>query len=89
MQLLHSPFDREAPETFETLIAYLKHRKQGVRELAHWHLVRLAPIGRKIPFDAGGTAEDREKAAAAWRELVPAGTLPKDKVDDTKSKGDR
>jgi hypothetical protein len=89
MQLLHSPFDRDQPETYETLITYLKHNKQAVRELAHWHLVRLAPIGDDIPFDAAGPAEEREKAAAAWKERVPAGTLPKDKPDDGKTKGDK
>lgn len=89
MQLLHSPFYRDQPETFETLIAYLKHRKQAVRELAHWHLVRLAPIGDDIVFDAAASAAERDKAAAAWKERVPAGTLPKDKPDDTKSKAEK
>jgi hypothetical protein len=83
MQLLHSPFDPEQAETYETLIAYLNHRRQAVRELAHWHLVRLAPVGRKIPFDASAAQAVREKSAAAWEKLVPAGTLPKD-ADDTK-----
>lgn len=69
MQMLHSPFDPTQVETFETLIAYLKHRKQAVRELAHWHLTRLAPKGRDIPYDAAGPAEERAKAADAWRKL--------------------
>jgi hypothetical protein len=69
MQLLHSPFDPDVPETYDTLIAYLKHRKQAVRELAHWHLTRLAPMGSKIPFDAGGPAEERAKAVEEWRKL--------------------
>lgn len=83
MQLLHSPFAHDAPETYETLIAYLNHRRQAVRELAHWHLVRLAPIGKEITYDASATAAERGKAAAAWKKLIPPGTLPKDK-DETK-----
>ncbi len=85
MQLLHSPFDPRRPETFETLIAYLKHRKQAVRELAHWHLVRLAPAGREIPYDASAGDAERGKAAEAWKKLIPSGELPKEK-DETKAK---
>src|SRR5262249_26446527 len=77
LQLLHSPFDPRQPETYETLIAYLRHRKQAVRELAHWHLVRLAPIGRDIPYDASAPAAERDNAAAAWKKLIPSGELPK------------
>ena len=84
MQLLHSPFDRNQPETYETLVAFLKHRKQSIRELAHWHLVRLAPGGRDIPYDAGADAADRGKAAAAWKKLIPDGELPPGKKDGTK-----
>jgi hypothetical protein len=89
MQLLHSPFDPDQPETYEALIAYLKHRKQAVRELSHWHLVRLAPIGRKIDFDASAEQAAREKAADAWEKLIPSGTLPKyeeEKKDKDKDK---
>jgi hypothetical protein len=89
MQLLHSPFDPRQPETFDTLIAYLKHRKQAVRELAHWHLVRLASIGRDIPYDAAGSAAERDKAAAQWRKLIPAGELPKAKKDETKTTSEK
>ncbi|NBO93703.1 MAG: hypothetical protein EBV06_15545 [Planctomycetia bacterium] len=69
LNLLHSPFDPNVAETYDTLIAYLKHRKQAVRELSHWHLTRLAPLGRDIPYDAHGPAEERAKAADAWRKL--------------------
>ncbi len=84
MQMLHSPFSKDQPETYKTLIAYLKHRRQAVRELAYWHLYRLAPIGRKIPYDASAPAAERDKAADAWKKLVPSGELPKEAVDDTK-----
>jgi hypothetical protein len=86
MQLLHSPFDPHQAETYETLIAYLKHRKQAVRELAHWHLVRLAPIGRDIKYDASAGAAVRDKAAETWKERIPSGELPKAPSDETKKK---
>jgi hypothetical protein len=86
MQLLHSPFNPRQPETYETLIAYLGHRKQAVRELAHWHLVRLAPIGADIAFDASAPAAVRDKAEAEWKKRIPAGELPKAKKDETKKK---
>ncbi|MFQ3652273.1 MAG: hypothetical protein SNJ75_18300, partial [Gemmataceae bacterium] len=70
MEMLHSPFDREAPETFQTLIAFLKHRKQSIRELAHWHLIRLEPKGAEIPYSASASAEERAKAVQAWSKLL-------------------
>ena len=79
LQLLHSPFDRNQAETYETLITFLKNPKQAIRELAHWHLVRFAPAGRAIPFDAAGTVADRAQAAAAWKKLIPDGELPPEK----------
>jgi len=90
MQMLHSPFDPEQAETYETLIAYLKHRKQAIRELAHWHLFRLAPIGRKIAFDASAEKAARDKAADEWEKLIPPGTLPKahEEKDEKKDKKD-
>ncbi|MFO0929193.1 MAG: hypothetical protein U0736_19580 [Gemmataceae bacterium] len=84
LQLLHSPFDPEHAETYETLIAYLSHRKQAVRELAHWHLVRLAPIGRDIAYDAAAPAEKRQAAVAEWKKRIPAGELPPVRPESTK-----
>ena len=86
MQLLHSPFKPDQPETYETLIAYLKHRRPAVRELAAWHLYRLAPIGRKIVFDAAAPVAQRNKAADEWKKLIPSGELPKEPKDETKEK---
>jgi len=87
LQLLHSPFDPKQPETYETLIAYLRHRKQAIRALSHWHLVRLAPIGRRIPYDASAPASERDKAAAEWKKRVPPGELPKNVGDIDKKDG--
>jgi hypothetical protein len=86
LQLLHSPFAQDQPETYETLIAYLRHRRQAIRELAHWHLIRLSPVGQDIPFDASASAAERDKAAALWKKLIPAGQLPKEKEAPKKKK---
>jgi len=67
----------EKPETFELLIAYLRHDKPAIRELASWHLYRLVPASKDIAYDPSGTADDREKAYKAWKKLVPTGELPR------------
>ncbi len=76
LQLLHNAFDAEQPETYETLITYLNHRKLAVRELARWQLYHLAPVGRDIKYDAAASAEDREKSAKEWKTLIPTGKVP-------------
>jgi hypothetical protein len=68
--------DRFNPHTYELLIVYLEHGKLAIRELAHWHLVRLVPEGKEIAYDAGGAEAERQKGIAAWRKLIPAGKLP-------------
>jgi len=72
-------FDEEEqrqPDIYEVLIQCLRHSKLAVRELARWHLVRLAPEGKKIAYDAGAPPEQRERAYEQWRALIPAGQLP-------------
>jgi hypothetical protein len=64
------------PETYEVLIDYLGHQRPGIRNLAAWHLVRLAPQGKDIPFKPNGTAAEAAKAQAAWKKLIAAGELP-------------
>jgi hypothetical protein len=76
LQLLHSPFDPNQAETYETLIAYLQHDKLAVRELARWHLYELVEQGRGIAYDAAGTPEQRAKAVGAWKQLIPEGKVP-------------
>jgi hypothetical protein len=76
LDLLHSPFAPDRPETYETLIAYLRHSRVAVRELARWHLSRLAPAGRDIAYDAADPEEQRRKAYDEWKKLVPSGKLP-------------
>jgi integrase len=82
MQMLHSPFLEGQPETYEALIAYLKHSKLAVRELARWHLYRMAPAGRDIAYDPAAPEAERDAACAAWKKLIPSGQLPpKEKKD--------
>jgi hypothetical protein len=78
MQLLHSFDDRDRarPATYEVLIDYLMHDRIAIRQLAHWHLARLASAGRSIVYDAAAPAEQRREAQTRWKELVPDGKLP-------------
>src|SRR5262249_53961514 len=78
VQLLHNydEADRERPETYELLIGYLRSERPAVRELAAWHLYRMAPAGKDIPFDPGASREELDKAYKAWKKLVPTGQLP-------------
>ncbi len=77
MELLHgfAAKDVQRPETYEILISYLQHKDIGIRELASWRLYGLVPR-KDIVYDAGGTAEERARAQAAWRKLIPEGKLP-------------
>jgi hypothetical protein len=93
MNLLHPSSQRQArePETYEALIAYLKHEKIAVRELAHLQLVTLVPEGgKKISYDPAGTAQQREHSFQEWKKLIPSGKLPpepaqKNGTDKTKN----
>jgi hypothetical protein len=78
LYLLHSfsVVDRGRPETYSTLIDYLDHKELPIRELAGWQLYRLVPRGRDIRYDAAAGREDRARAQAAWRKLIPEGQLP-------------
>jgi hypothetical protein len=78
LNLLHSfgEEDLARPETYEALIDYLQSDKLPIRGLAAWHLVRLVPKGKAIGYDPLASKEERDKAVAAWRALVPSGKLP-------------
>jgi hypothetical protein len=78
LQMLHDFGEEELarPETWETLIDYLDHPKVGVRGLAHWHLARHVPAGKKIGYLPMEPEADRKKDAAEWRKLIPPGTVP-------------
>ena len=69
--------EQRDPDTYEVLIQCLKHSKLGVRELARWHLARLAPeVSKEIPYDADAPTEQRERAYEQWRTRIPPGQLP-------------
>lgn len=79
LHLLHNPSraDIVKPETYETLIAYLRHDRLAVRELAWWHLSRLVPEGaKKIPYDPAAGEAARDLAYKQWKEFIPDGKLP-------------
>jgi hypothetical protein len=78
LQLLHSYGQKgiEDPVTYEVLIADLDHDKLPIRELAAWHLYRLAPAGREITYDAASSPEKRTEAVKKWKQLIPRGELP-------------
>ena len=65
-----------APETYEVLIDYLGHERPGIRNLSAWHLVRLVPQGKSIPYKPDGTTAEAVRAQEEWKKLVPAGELP-------------
>ncbi|MBM4067475.1 MAG: hypothetical protein FJ271_00815 [Planctomycetes bacterium] len=64
------------PATYHVLITLLQHKALPVRELARWHLYRLAPAGRDIPYDAAAPPAARARAQAQWHKLIPDGKLP-------------
>jgi hypothetical protein len=78
LHLLHSYGQKgiEDPITYEVLIADLEHDKLPIRELAAWHLYRLAPAGREITYDPASSPEKRAEAAKKWKQLIPRGKLP-------------
>jgi hypothetical protein len=69
--------ERARPATYEVLLGYLNHSQLPVRHLVHWHLVRLAPAGKDIAFDAAAPEEARQGAIRAWRGVIPEGELPR------------
>ncbi len=78
LQLLHS-FGEEAlarPETYEMLLHYLEHDRLALRGLAHWHLYRLVPAGRKINYNPLAPQAERDRAIREWHQLIPAGQVP-------------
>jgi hypothetical protein len=77
LQLLHNAFAADEPDTYEILIAYLRHDKLAVRELAWRQLARLVPENAvAAPYDPAGSEAERAKAIAAWQALIPSGSLP-------------
>jgi hypothetical protein len=80
LQLLHSSLSPDEPDTYETLISYLRHEKLAIRELAWWHLSRLVPRDIAAPYDPAAPSAERAKAYTAWKKLIPSGSLPERKT---------
>lgn len=78
IQLLHGFSDEDLahPEAYELLIEYLRHDRQGIRQLAIWHLQRLVPAGKDIAYNPIGSKEEIQRGYKAWKELVPDGQMP-------------
>src|SRR5262249_9129256 len=78
VHLLYGATDqqRREPATYEVLIGLLQHSKLPIREMARWHLVRLAPAGKKIAYDAAAAPGKGQQAYEQWRALIPEGQLP-------------
>ncbi|GIW80649.1 MAG: hypothetical protein KatS3mg105_2456 [Gemmatales bacterium] len=88
MQLLHSfsDFDLNCPECYDVLVEYLRHPRRAIRGLAYWHLRRLVPAGKNIPFKLDGTKEEINRMYTAWRKLIPEGKLPQKKAKNDSEK---
>lgn len=80
LQLLHTGFAPDEPETYETLIAYLLHTKLAIRELAWRQLLRLVPEDILVPYDPAAPDKERTQAYNAWKQLIPSGSLPSRKA---------
>jgi hypothetical protein len=78
LELLHSFGDDELarPETYEVLIADLRHERPAIRGLAAWQLYRLVPAGKAIAYDPTGSPEELDKTYKAWKKLLPSGKVP-------------
>ncbi len=78
LTLLHTFGSQQvaAPETYGWLIDNLRHERLALRELAYWHLSRLAPAGRAIAYNPADGVEQRDRAYEQWKKLIPEGKLP-------------
>lgn len=76
LQLLHRAFDAADPDTYDILIAYLRHEKLAIRALAWSNLTSLMPEGVSAPYDPAGSEAERARGIAAWKALIPSGSLP-------------
>ena len=81
-----SPAERNRAETYDILVEYLQHDKPAVRNLAQWHLVRLVPAGKAIPFRPNAGKDELTAAYKEWRKLIPAGTLPPARAKESAGK---
>ncbi|HTU22675.1 MAG TPA: hypothetical protein VMG10_31840 [Gemmataceae bacterium] len=76
LHMLHSALPAGEPDTYETLIAYLRHEKLAIRTLAWWQLSHLVPEDIAVPYDPAASPEERVRAYTAWKKAIPSGSLP-------------
>ncbi len=78
LELLHSvsETDSQKPETYERLIEFLDSPHLVIRELAAWHLYKMVPQGKSIPWSAAAPAPQRQATQRIWTQLIPRGRLP-------------
>jgi hypothetical protein len=88
LQLLHGFNEEELaqPETYQLLITYLNDRRQGIRAIAYWHLIRLVPAGQDIAYSPLDPPEARQRGQKEWQKLVPPGHVPAKKKSPTENK---
>lgn len=77
------------PALYQLLIHSLNNKSLAIRELAHWNLVRHAPQGKDIPYDAAAPEEQRLRAIREWQRLLPPGRTPEDVQSEGESKQKR
>jgi hypothetical protein len=78
LKLLHGFSDerRRDPSTWEWLIRLLTHPNPMICYLAYHHLYQNVPEGREIGYSPRATAEQKNVAMAAWKKVIPDGSLP-------------
>ncbi len=70
--------DLRQPATFEKLVSLLRDPHLPIRELAYWHLRKLAGGATAPEYNAGWGEDQRNSAADKWRKkLTDDGLLPK------------
>jgi hypothetical protein len=71
-----TPDEKREPATYDLLLTSLKHSRPAVRQLAHWHLIRLVPEGKTIAFEPLAPEAEQQRNYDQWRQLIPEGKLP-------------
>jgi hypothetical protein len=78
LELLHDLPDDAVRQsaTYERLGLYLNHDQMAIRQLAWWHLQRLAPGAKAPPYDPSLPAAQRQPAAEFFQKQAEEGKLP-------------
>jgi len=72
--------DLRQPETYDTLLDYLKHNRIEVRELAYAHLIEAVGEDKEKPsYNPAGTSEQIKQSAEEWQKFLRKKLTPKPK----------